>query len=126
MLFLGAVLVSIVLLFILSRWEHRLARSPLLLVYATLVWLLLLGILAVWSITEQDPYRYRGRPENLKIFLGAVVVWHLLLPKAAPLRRFWHGALRYWRSASISGSRSRAHRRQPVRGSGEVRRLGHR
>jgi hypothetical protein len=43
----------------------------------------------------RTPFLYRGRPENLKIILGAVVVWHLLLWKAAPLRRFWHGALRY-------------------------------
>jgi hypothetical protein len=31
----------------------------------------------------------------MKIILGAVVVWHLLLWKAVPLRRFCHGALRY-------------------------------
>ena len=94
-LFLGSVLVSIVLLYILSRWEHRLARSPLYRYPRHLLRLLLLGILAVWSITEQPPFLYRNRPEHVKIFLVAVVIWHLLLWKAAPLRRFWHGALRY-------------------------------
>lgn len=99
-LFLASVVAVIVLLYTVSRWEHRLARSPLYRYPRHLVRLPLLGLLAVWSITDRNPLLLTNplsqvRSENAEIFVGAIVIWQLLLWKGTPVRRVWHSVLRY-------------------------------
>jgi hypothetical protein len=100
LLYLTSVLVTIVVLYTVSRGEHRLARSPLYRYPRHIVRLPLLGLLAVWSITERNPLLLTNAPpqirsESAEIFLVAILMWQLLLWKGAPVRRFWHATLRY-------------------------------